>query len=496
MARFLTTKTQISGYRLLVRRIEQGFVRRDTRLLASPFAAHTTAFAVGMGVVALGLLGMLVFSFFKPNPSIGDAAIVQTKTGSRFVVYNGVLHPVTNLASARLIVGSPEPLTTVKDEDLNAFPRGLLMGIPAAPDNMLARADERSRWAVCSQYDPATELSLVKAVSTRTLVVAGDDALAGAPRELSANEAILVRQENDATGAVWLVHAGSRAQIAKDSFAVKAALGISDSQIDAATLVSEELLDAIPAQPALAKPVIPGAGLSSNILPQVTIGTVAEDSASGSLYLVLADAVQPVSPFVADVLSDGGLGVTRGLFVDLAGLPRATEFDFSSYPTIAPNIVSHNTVCYDWSRTGDGSATPQILAAPKVPLSEIDRWRVTRMLPAEDASPQTDFFFTTPGSGWLAVATGEDDDSPDRGQTWWIGDNGIRYAISGGADVPQRDVVAQLGLGGAREFTVPWSILRLLPEGNSLSPASAKVMHETVSPEVGQGPLPLIKELY
>lgn len=53
MARQLTTKVQLSGYRLGVRRIEQGITRRDTSLNTSPFSPQTVAFAVGIFLAAM-----------------------------------------------------------------------------------------------------------------------------------------------------------------------------------------------------------------------------------------------------------------------------------------------------------------------------------------------------------------------------------------------------------------------------------------------------------
>ncbi|MBM4719659.1 type VII secretion protein EccB [Rhodococcus hoagii] len=173
--RFLTTKTQISGYRMLVRRIEQAFIRRDVRLLSSPFSAQTAAYSVGAGLGALVLLAGLVMSFIKPAPLRGDATIIATQSGGRYVMHNGALHPVTNLSSARLIVGKADAIKTVKDSEVSNYPRGLLMGIAGAPEEMIARGDDTSRWEVCSQYDAASKLDLTPQTSTRTLVVAGGE---------------------------------------------------------------------------------------------------------------------------------------------------------------------------------------------------------------------------------------------------------------------------------------------------------------------------------
>lgn len=99
---------------MLVRRIEQAFTRRDTRLLSSPFSMQTTAVILGFGLAGLVLAAGFVMGLIKPQPTRGEASIVATQSGGRYVMYNGALHPVTNLSSARLIVGKADAIKTVK----------------------------------------------------------------------------------------------------------------------------------------------------------------------------------------------------------------------------------------------------------------------------------------------------------------------------------------------------------------------------------------------
>lgn len=500
MPRFLTTKTQISGYRLLVRRIEQGFIRRDVRLLASPFAAESSSFSIGVGLGGLILIAGLVMSLLSPKPDRGDAEILATKSGSRFVMWQDRLHPVTNLASARLIVGSADNVKVVKDDLVDDYPRGQLMGIPSAPDAMEPRKDVTSAWSVCSQFDASTALDLTPDRNARTLIIAGADEFETPAAPLTNDEAFLVTQPGDAPATkAWLLYRGERTEVKQDADGLKATLGITDDQLRNAAPVTAEFLDVIPVRPAMAKPTLASDGRISRTVSGRKVGTVITSDGVGEKksYLVLDDGLQPISLFVAQLLANSGAPIAND--VDASEIARlatsASGPDFGYYPTQTPALLTHNTVCYDWQRNGDAAAKTQLYVLDSVPLRTSDRNRAVALLPARDDDPQTDFYYTNPGKGWYVESTGQATDSLSHEQLWWISDGGIRYAITGPSNDSQREAVEALGLGQSDPHPVPWSILRLLPEGNSLSIESARVAHESIPPDMAQSPIPDVKEL-
>ncbi|TQC45043.1 type VII secretion protein EccB [Rhodococcus sp. WS4] len=495
MPRFLTTKTQISGYRLLVRRIEQGFIRRDVRLIASPFAAQASAFSIGIGIASLVIIAGLVVSFINPKPARGNATILSTKSGSRFVMYQDALHPVTNLASARLIVGSSEDVKVVKDDELANYPRGLLMGIPAAPDAMVPREDSMSQWAVCSQFDASSALALTQSRSARTLVVAGESAIEAAGPALTEGEAMLVTQTGGSGPKVWLLYKGERTEIKDTARALKTTLGITETEVENATVVTDAFLDAfldaVPVREPFAKPTIAKDGASSSVMPKRRVGSILTSTGVGEerAYLVLDDGLQPISPFVAQLLVNSGSPVVNDVEAsEITQAPTASAVDVSYYPGQIPSIVNHHTACYDWSRSGDSASSSRIYALDSVPLNDEDRSRAVALLPPRGQTPQTDFFFTEPGKGWFVEVTGQDSDSLSQEQLWWISDAGVRYSISGNSETSESDALNSLGLDKVTPHRVPWSILRLLPEGNGLSTTSAKVIHETIPPDMARAP--------
>ena len=109
MARLLpTTKTQVSGHRFLRRRVEHGLILGDIRMIHDPLSSRRRAMIFGVVAVVMisGVMGL--FAWMRPNPNPGEAAIIRAADGSLFARVDETVHPVTNLTSARLIVGGPE----------------------------------------------------------------------------------------------------------------------------------------------------------------------------------------------------------------------------------------------------------------------------------------------------------------------------------------------------------------------------------------------------
>ncbi|ULD38990.1 type VII secretion protein EccB [Rhodococcus qingshengii] len=496
--RFLTTKTQISGYRMLVRRIEQAFIRWDTRLLSSPFSAQTTAMSIGAGLCALILIAGLVVSWIKPAPSRGEATIIATQSGGRYVMFEGALHPVTNLSSARLITGRADSVKTVKDAELEKYPRGLLMGIPGAPDEMVPRTDDTSRWAVCTQYDSASALDLTPRVSTRTLIVAGDKEFEPNAAPIGENEAIVVSDSDGSTKRTWLLHDGVRSEISASDKSLTAALQINKDTLDQATPASKAFLDAIPVRETMHEPRLLRQGQTSTAVPQYQVGAVLSSAGvdGPSKHLVLDTGLQPIGDFAAQVLINSGSKLVDNVSAaQIAAAPSVNGADMDYWPATRPTLVKKDTVCFDWARHGQAAAETSLYALNSVPLSADARDRVVTLLPSRDQTPQADFFYTNPGRGWLAQVTGQSDDSLAREQLWWIGDNGVRYAITGDSGSAPAETLAMLGLGQSDPKLVPWSVLRSLPEGANLSPNSASVVHEQITAEMANNPLTNVKGL-
>ncbi|SUA02824.1 type VII secretion protein EccB [Mycolicibacterium fortuitum] len=94
-------------------------------MIHDPMRGQTRALIVGAVIAVLITGASAVMAFFKPTPNIGDAQIVLSKSsGAPFVRIGDQIHPVLNLASARLIIGKNDSPKQVDDKFLDAVPRG------------------------------------------------------------------------------------------------------------------------------------------------------------------------------------------------------------------------------------------------------------------------------------------------------------------------------------------------------------------------------------
>ena len=213
----LTTKVQVSGWRFLLRRVEHAIVRRDTRMFDDPLQFYSRAVSAGIIVAVLICLGAVLLAYFKPlGKRGGDTLLVDRTTNQLYLMLpdSTQLRPAYNLTSARLITGRPDNPSMVKSSALDEFPRGNMLGIPGAPERMVANTTRDAYWTVC---DAATGS------------VTGVTVIAGAPVDggeratvLPAGEAILA--END--GRTWLLWNGKRSAVDLADRAVTGGVGI------------------------------------------------------------------------------------------------------------------------------------------------------------------------------------------------------------------------------------------------------------------------------
>ncbi|MDO4910135.1 MAG: type VII secretion protein EccB [Corynebacterium sp.] len=176
-----TTKAQVSGHKFLEKRLLHGLVLGDIRMIHDPLGRRNRAFLAGLFAAILGVVLLLVYSFFKPATQPGDAQLIRTHAGALYVRGEaGQLHPVPNITSGRLLLGKPVQPKKASDEVLKTMPRGQALGIVDAPAWLDGKPGPRA-WSVCTQ-------------DTSIIVQARDP---GAGRRLADNEAILVDYDNE-----------------------------------------------------------------------------------------------------------------------------------------------------------------------------------------------------------------------------------------------------------------------------------------------------------
>ncbi|WP_307718767.1 type VII secretion protein EccB [Nocardia grenadensis] len=473
----LTTRAQVNGYRFLLRRYEHAMVRRDVRMLHDPMRSQSRSFIVGAVLGILVIAGAAIMSFLRPQGAIGDSKIVMAKeTGALYAIVDNTMYPALNLASARLITQSSEAPVSVKESKLGDMARGPLVGIPGAPATLPgSSAGDRSSWTLCDTVALSAAGSAVESTGAASAVLAGSLATDtdAAARPLASAKALLVVRD----GKTFLLFDGKRAEVDPANSVMAQSLALHDHR---PRPISTGLLNSAVQVPALNPPQIERIGEAGpGRLSDVPVGGVVRVRGvdADELYVVLADGVQRVSPFAAQVIrnanSQGMTEITTVPPDRLIGIPVLTTLAVEHFPRETPQIETAEESpvgCISW--TGDAeTSTVTMLAGRELPLSESST--PVELATADGTGDRLDGSYIAPGTGEFVQAAAMDSGSARRGSLFYIADNGIRYGI------PDARTAAILGLE-EKPRPAPWPIIGQLVPGPTLSAGEALVSHDTL----------------
>ncbi|BCI84640.1 type VII secretion protein EccB (plasmid) [Mycolicibacterium sp. TY66] len=486
--RFLVTKPQLWGTRWQRSRVEKAMIRRDTKDLETPHRNQSMGIASGAAAIVLMCVVGFIVAKISPQSSQHEAKFIVVGAGSPYVEYGGALHPVLNLASARLILGTPVSAKPVKDSVLETRPRGQTIGILFGAEMLTPRLDDTARWTVCDTH--TASLSLTVAHPVTTTLIAGQSDLVG-QKELAGPTAVAVR-DPDTAGQVWVLWGNRRATVSGDDKAAQTVLGLTPAVMGKAAPISRGLLNAITSAPPITSPFIVDRGLPSATVAGLKNGDIVRTkSVTGSdvFTVVFGDGVQQIPTFVADLLAATGSTVTTTPTTDLIKAPRVQHIDVDSFPPQAPVYVQSPVMCWTWERgANDAAATTKLTIGDQLPIPSN---AAPQTVPQLDATgiEQAQQAFTSPGKGWYARVTGDGRSSEAREQLLWIDDKGVRYAL--GLDGTSYDgTVAALGINTKPPLLIPWSIAKLYAQGPTLSKTNALVLHENSGVDLGQKSAP------
>ncbi|TSB21402.1 type VII secretion protein EccB [Streptomyces benahoarensis] len=300
--------------------------------------------SVLMGVVILvgfGACGIVRPVAPQGWDAVGENVIVGSDSTTRYVVLDSdnsqgkkekLLHPVLNLASAKLLLDPDKyKVVNVKESELDGkIAHGPAVGIPFAPDRLPNATDagKAKTWAVCDRPGSGVNSKAQQAV----FVLGGKDkSLVEDKGRLDMHQVLFVR---DPQKKLWLVdHNGFKFALDATLGGRNAALagtGAKDPDLLLRRVlfkeaepqdVTQQWIDTLIQSPVpIYLPMIKGAGQPSHAegVPSQyrTIGTVLEIPGSadqsttdgekaGKKYVVTAEGVQQVSGFVAKLLMEG-----------------------------------------------------------------------------------------------------------------------------------------------------------------------------------------------
>ncbi|WP_330337484.1 type VII secretion protein EccB [Streptomyces sp. NBC_00557] len=465
-----------------------------------PLGALVPGLVVGVVILAVfGAIGM-----FSPTAPKGwddpeKHVIVASESTTRYVVLKTgkqvQLHPVLNMASAKLLL-SPEndSVITVDEKVLDSGkpPHGVTIGIPYAPDRLPSpgEASAAKRWAVCERPGAGG-----RAIQKAAFVLAKKEwPRTEGPNRLTGGDLMYVVAPDGKTQYVVDAH-GTAYPIANPDD--KELLKALDTQGRAPQRVSQDWLATLHKGDAVSIPHVPGtpgtkagAGLPAEY---DKVGEVikAYDGHTLQYYVVLQGKVARISEFTATLLLNSGQLVKAGQAgeaqkVSPGAVADSTTFQGDrNWPTYRPRMVNdgssatsgRNTVCNVLRSVG---------AKGRTTLSTWVGQDFPAQLPTGSSSG-----YVTPGSGQLYRQFQGTETSV--GGVFLVTDTGLRYALQSNSDSDsdserigtdakkrkeelQEAKIAQTHLGyeNVKPSPVPMEWSTFLPTGPRLSEAAAR----------------------
>ncbi|OAN34510.1 type VII secretion protein EccB [Mycolicibacterium iranicum] len=436
-----TTRLQVSGHRFMARRMEHALVRGDTQMIDDPLRGQKLSLICGAVLAVIGVAICAVLAFVRPGANLGDAHVVVVReSGAMYVRIDDVLHPVFNLASARLIVGSAVEPRVVSQRAVEHAELGSRVGIPEAPDQISPPLSaEESRWTVCDDQHATT-------------VFAGPVSAGG----VAPGRSVLVTPRGGSAALTYLLHGGWRSRVDLRHGAVVRALRIDGV---APQSVSPEVLAAIPEGPAIAPPHIADAGRPGpGILRDHPVGSVV--TSGGDRFVVLADGLQRIGEVAADLIrytdERAGAAIPTVSSAAVGSLPVVTSLPVTTYPGRG-GVVTDPVVCAQWTQTlSETGSHTDLLVGTGLPT----------------AAPPIGGVSVPAGRSVFVRSVGLTGTGRSAGSLFLLVDSGLLHGV--------RDDETAAALGLAQPAVpAPWPILATLPRGPELSRDAASVARQS-----------------
>lgn len=458
MARQPATRLHVSAQRFLTRRMTHALVRRDVAMHDDPLRAQSVSLAVGGVLATLVLAAGGVLGLVRPH-GVPDAPIVIAReSGALYVRIEDTLHPVLNLASARLVAHSASNPVATSEEAIARSKRGALVGIPGAPASIGHPVSDEA-WLVCD--------------GQRTVVAVGDWGLDG----FDAARPVLVTPSGESAATTYLLYDGHRAAVDLRNPAVIRALGV-EGVVPVA--VSRTLLDVVPEVPAIEPPHIAGAGGAGPPgLARIPVGAVirVQRTDVAEHYVVLRSGIQLVGEVAADLIRFTYDRLAQPIETvapaTITALPIATDLPVAAFPQRAhPPIGARDgrVVCVRW-RPGDRVTPNSNTVVLHGEAAKLPRWDSASLAQADGEGPNVDAVVMAGGTSAYVRSVGILGDDGGTGARFLVTDTGVSFGVH------DDDAAEFLGLQRP-PAAAPWPILAHLPTGPELSVGAASVVRD------------------
>jgi type VII secretion protein EccB len=453
------TRLAASGHRFLMRRMEHALVRRNIAMHDDPLRAQSLSLVAGCVLALIAVAACAILAFARPQGTLGSAPIVMAReSGALYVRVGDTLHPVANLASARLIARTAANPVAVGEATIAGAKRGPSMGIPGAPGAIGTPLPAPS-WTVCD--------------GERTVVIVAEPAETSVIDRLDRSRIVLVTPRGEGQATTYLLYDGRRAEVDLRNPAVVRALRLEGTVPQP---VSRALLDSVPEVPAVAPPAIDGVGSAGPpTLPGVSVGAVVQvvRAESTDYYAVLRDGVQRIGVVAADLIRFAYAGGRDDvLAVAPSAVARTRAVDALAVEHLPQRVrepagAGSGVVCVLW-HPDRGSI---VVTGQPSPSAD----RATNLAQADGDGPNVDAVLVPAGRGVdvraAAIAGDPGQTQGSTGPRYLVSDLGVRYGLH------DDDVATHLGLTGP-PATAPWPVLAALPDGPELSSDAASIVRD------------------
>ncbi|WP_158894701.1 type VII secretion protein EccB [Amycolatopsis anabasis] len=455
----------LQSHQFLAQRVISALVTNEPDPEQPPFRRPTGATVGSLVLAIVALVAVGVYGLVNPGGKTAwrdrPSVIVEKETGARYVYLDGVLHPVTNYASALLTLGQHAETVSVSNDSLLGVPRGRQIGIPDAPDTLPpANKLLTGGWSICSRTVPQPSGATVD----ESVLLVGTGPSGG--RSVT-DAALLV--DVPATGDQYLISNSHRHRIrASDTVTVGLAL-----QSAPRTRTGMAVVDTLPAGAPIAPIRLADAGTPSTAVPQRTdlrAGQllVVETSGEREYFLAEVDRLRPISPLQYDIQRADpdtrrayGGGEPVGIPLGPAAAAEARrepseQTGPGTLPPTRPRFVNANTVCATYEPS---AAAPVLHVDPQLPdVPTMPTPRTT-----QHGMPMADRVHVEAGRAALVEVMPSA--AANAGTLALITDQGKAYPLASPA------VPGILGYGEAKPVRLPAEIVGRVPLGSGLDPA-------------------------
>ncbi len=481
----MATWQQVTAHWFMQTRMGYALAVHNPAMQFNPAKPRRDIIWVALIVAVVLSIGATVYAKIHPAGQISGARVVMAReSGALYVKVNGMLVPVLNLASARLIAGTAEAPTVVPIATINQEGTGPKWGISGAPWDMPVSNPSMVTVSVCQKVP-------TNSTSTRPVVTLINGAVqlgTGRADELGPTSAA-VGVLNDQTFLIW---GGRKMVIDPADRIVLPALGIDRALAATAGPLTPAVGNVIPSAQPLTAPQVPGSGDPSPWAipaPATPIGTVVTSDLPGhgkQFFVVLREGVQQIPETVAAMLraeNSFGAGAIPVVGPDVvARAPMVTILTVGHYPEHPVKVVDSQTdpvLCWSWERgsTATTSST-QVISGRELPISPSSDRFVVKVSGSGGDPGTADQVVMGPGSANWVTSTGIGAQAATKESAWWISREGTRFGVDN--DARGRE---SLGLSAPPE-QMPWQAIRLIPRGlpeeTALTRVDALVSHDSL----------------